>query len=142
MDSFATSRTVTSQAPLSMGFSRQEYWSALPCHPPGDIPNPGIEPRSPAFAGRFFTTEPSGKPYECQCMFDMKIDFHFIFSVQWKELIQPLFELNWESVVGMRSRSRISISLTSKYQLQKFSSHCLLQVGKPYLFIFLFFCHS
>ena len=36
------------QAPLSMGFSRQEYWSALPCPPPGDLPNPGTEPMSPA----------------------------------------------------------------------------------------------
>ena len=51
--------TVAHQAPLSMGFSRQEYWSGLPCPPPGDLPNPGIEPislMSPAMAGRFFTT--------------------------------------------------------------------------------------
>ena len=40
--------TVARQAPLSMGFSRQEYWSGLPCPPPGDLPNPGIKPRSPA----------------------------------------------------------------------------------------------
>ena len=38
--------TVACQAPLSMGFSRQEYWSGLPCPPPGDLPNPGTEPRS------------------------------------------------------------------------------------------------
>ena len=50
------------QAPLSMGFPRQEYWSGLPCPPPGDLPDPGIEPASPALAGRFFTTEPPGKP--------------------------------------------------------------------------------
>ena len=51
-------------APLSMGFSRQEYWSGLPCPPPGDLPDPGIKPTSPAspeLAGRFFTTEPPGK---------------------------------------------------------------------------------
>ena len=41
---------------------RQEYWSGLPCSSPGDLPNPGIEPRSPALAGRFFITELSGKP--------------------------------------------------------------------------------
>ena len=49
-----------------MGFSRQEHWSGLPCPLPGDLPNPGIEPMSPAspeLAGRFFTTEPPGKPY-------------------------------------------------------------------------------
>ena len=46
---------VACQAPLSMGFSRQEYWSGLPFPPPGDIPDPGIDPKSPALAGRFFT---------------------------------------------------------------------------------------
>ena len=47
--------TVACQAPLSMGFSRQEFCSGLPCPPPVDLPDPGIEPRSPALAGRFFT---------------------------------------------------------------------------------------
>ena len=56
---FVTRWTIAHQAPLSMGFSRQEYWSGLPCPPPGDLPNPGIELmplRSPAVAGGFFTT--------------------------------------------------------------------------------------
>ena len=56
---FETLWTVAHQNPLSMGFSRQEYWSGLPCPPPGDLPRPGIEPTSlmsPALAGRFFTT--------------------------------------------------------------------------------------
>ena len=44
---FATPWAVASQAPLSMGFSRQEYWSGLLCPPPGDLPNPGTEPTSP-----------------------------------------------------------------------------------------------
>ena len=55
---FATLWTVTLQAPLSMGFSKQEYWSGLPCPPPGDLLDPGTEPTSrrlPAMAGRFFT---------------------------------------------------------------------------------------
>ena len=62
---FASPRTVAHQAPLSMGFSRQEYWRGLSCPPSGDLPNPGIEPaslKSPALAGRFFTTETPGKP--------------------------------------------------------------------------------
>ena len=57
--------TIACQAPLSMKFSRQEYWSGLPFPIPGDIPNPGIEPASltsPALASRFFTTAPPGKP--------------------------------------------------------------------------------
>ena len=45
------------QAPLSLEFSRQEYWSELPFPSPGDLPNPGIEPRFPALAGGFLTTE-------------------------------------------------------------------------------------
>ena len=50
------------QAPLSMGFPRQEHCSELPFPPPGDLPNPGIELGSPASSGEFFTTELSGKP--------------------------------------------------------------------------------
>ena len=53
--------TVAYQAPLSMGFFRQEYWSGLPFLYPGDLPDPGIRPRSPALAGGFFTAEPPGK---------------------------------------------------------------------------------
>ena len=54
--------TVTLQAPLLMGFSRQEYWSGLPCPPPGHLPDPGIKPTTltpPTLAGRFFTTRAS-----------------------------------------------------------------------------------
>ena len=54
--------TVAHQAPLSMGFSKQEYWIGLTFPPPGDLPDPGIEPTSPPFAGGFFTTVPPGKP--------------------------------------------------------------------------------
>ena len=57
--------TVACQAPLSMEFSRQEYWSGLPYSPPRNLPNPGIEPESlmsPALARRFFTTSTAGKP--------------------------------------------------------------------------------
>ena len=60
VDNSVTPWTVACQAPLSMGFfSRQEYWSGLPCPPPGDLPDPRIEPlslMSPAWADGFFTT--------------------------------------------------------------------------------------
>ena len=59
---FVTPQTVARQAPLSTGFPRQEYWSALPFPSPGDLPNPGIEPEFPALAGKFFTIEPPRKP--------------------------------------------------------------------------------
>ena len=71
---FVTLWTVAHQTPLSTVFSRQECWSGLPCHPPGDLPNPGIKPTSlmyPALAGGFFTTcatweAPSVKGTEAQ----------------------------------------------------------------------------
>ena len=59
MSDSVTLWTVAHQAPLSMRFSRQECWSGLPCPPPGDLPNPGIEPMtlmSPALTDGFFTT--------------------------------------------------------------------------------------
>ena len=55
--------TVAHQAPLFIGFSRQEYWSGLPFPPPGDLADPVIEPSSAALAGRFFTTEPPSLPH-------------------------------------------------------------------------------
>ena len=58
--------TVAHQAPPSMGFSRQEYWSGLPFSSPGDLPDPGIEPRSPALQAEALTSEPPGKP---QCIY-------------------------------------------------------------------------
>ena len=56
---YVTLCTIAHQSPLSLGFSRQEYWTGLPCPPPGDLPNPGIKPTSlpsPALAGGLFTT--------------------------------------------------------------------------------------
>ena len=60
--------TVAHQAPLSMEFSREEYWSGLSFPPPGDFTDLGIEPTSPSLAGEFFTTAPPGKPYIIACM--------------------------------------------------------------------------
>ena len=60
----ATSWTVAYQAPLSMGFSRQEYWSGLPFPSPGDNPNPGIEPGSPKLQADALSSESPGKPLE------------------------------------------------------------------------------
>ena len=63
---FVTLWTVVYQAPLSMEFSRQEYWNGLPFPTPGDPPNPGIKtksPTSPSLASRFFNTASYGKPH-------------------------------------------------------------------------------
>ena len=58
----ATPQAVACQAPLSMGFSRQEYWSGLPFPSPGDLPDPGIKTRSPALQADSLPTELRGKP--------------------------------------------------------------------------------
>ena len=68
-DSFVTPYTIAPQAPLSVGFSRQEYWSGLPFPSPGDLPDPGIEPVS-CIAGGFFTAEPPGRPPEYSRLLD------------------------------------------------------------------------
>ena len=62
IDSFLTPWSIDHQAPLSMGFTRQEDWSGLLLPPPRDHPDPGIKPASPALADKFFTPEPPGKP--------------------------------------------------------------------------------
>ena len=54
--------TVAHQAPLSLEFSRQEYWSGLPCPSPGNLPDPGIKPRSPSLQAGSLPSEPAGKP--------------------------------------------------------------------------------
>ena len=61
---FATPWTVAYQAPPSVGFSRQEYWSGLPFPSPGDLPDPGIEPRSPALQADALQSEPPGKSHK------------------------------------------------------------------------------
>ena len=60
---FVTPWTVAYQAAPSMGFSRQEYWSGLPFPSPGDLPDPGMEPRSPALQADALLSELVGKPY-------------------------------------------------------------------------------
>ena len=70
---FTTPWTVAHKAPLSLGFSRQEYWSGLPFPSPGDLPNPGIKPRSPALQADALTSEPLGSPEEGEYSFRRKI---------------------------------------------------------------------
>ena len=69
---FATPQTLALQAPLSMGVSRQEVWNGLPFPPAGDLPNPGMETKSPVLAGGFFITEPPREPH-----FDITVDLNY-----------------------------------------------------------------
>jgi len=64
----ATPWTVASLAPLSTEFSRQEYWSGLPFPPPGDLPDPGIEPRSSALQADSLQSEPPGEAHHACCL--------------------------------------------------------------------------
>ena len=78
---FTTLWAVAYQSPLCMEFSRQEYWSGFPISPPGDLPNQGIEPTSPALASRSFTTAPPGKPtvLTVNCWFILSVLFRIYF---------------------------------------------------------------
>ena len=90
---FATPGTVAHQAPLSMEYSRQEYWSGLPFPTPGDLPDPGIEPRSPALQADALPSEPQGSPAKIdntciietkgqqRCLSLLLEDFFKVFSV-------------------------------------------------------------
>ena len=85
------------------GFSRWEYWSGLPCPPPGDLPHLGIKPVSPALTGVFFTTEPSGKPF---CVYS-KVQIHsfaygyLITSVSiFEKIILPVMEITYWHLCG------------------------------------------
>ena len=112
---FATLWAVVCQASLSMGFSRQGYWSGLPCLPPGDLPNPGIEPASltsPALASGFFTTNIT---WEAQRVTYMHINETFLYSVK----IQSLSSLFSCSVVSdsLRSHGLQNVRLPVHHQL-------------------------
>ena len=88
-DSLPPFGLVAHQAPLSMGFSRQEYWRGFPCPPPGDLPDPRIEPASlmsPALAGGFFTTSATW-----QDKHPIVVSFYFSLSA-WKcDLVTVVF---------------------------------------------------
>ena len=93
-NSFVTPWTVAHQASLSIGFPREEYWIGLPISSPGDLPDPGIEPRSPALAGRVFTTESLGKP-----------ELLLFFNFNWRLITLQYcscFDIHWhESAMGV-----------------------------------------
>ena len=76
--------TVADQALPSMGFSRQEYWSGLPFPSPGDLPNPGIEPRSPALQADSLPSEPQGKSEAREGLLKMEVlSYKFEWPDQW-----------------------------------------------------------
>ena len=100
---FATSWTVAHQAPLSMGFSRQEYWSGLPFPFPGNLPNPGkIEPRSPKLQAGTLTSEPPGKPILPSNQLQLASGQNHTWRRQWHPtpVLLPGKSHEWRSLVG------------------------------------------
>ena len=111
-DSFVTPWTAACQALLSVGFSRQEYWSGLPCPPPGDLPNPGIEPASPALSGRFFIPEVWGKPdFRCPC-----VNFTFLIICFFSGLKNIFLSEDPTSTVFLKEQWFVSLEGDTVYQ--------------------------
>ena len=101
MSNSVTLWTVAHQAPLPMGFSRQEYWIGLPCPPSGDLPNPGIKlasPKSPALAGRFFTTSATSST---------EINRLHMLSLLKKYRILRTYVMPYDSVVNLKVSSKM-----------------------------------
>ena len=82
---------VACQAPLSIEFSKPEHWNGLPCPPPGDLPNPGIEPRSPTLQADSLPSEPPGKHLPaCQCRSCKRPGFNpWVGKIPWRRTRQP-----------------------------------------------------
>ena len=100
---FATPWTVACQAPLSVGFSRQEYWSRLPCPPPGDLSNAEIKPGSPALQADCLLSKPLGKPL-------LFPSLSFI-------LLSLSFNLSWNNIAA-----------SEKMPDHYLSQHCLISI--------------
>ena len=99
---FATLWTVACQAPLSMGFSRQEYWSGLPFHSPGHLSNPGIKPvsvMSPALAGRFFTTRATWEVH-LRHKGDKKLELKWFWKMNRYFLWEQIFGISYAALCG------------------------------------------
>ena len=88
---FATPWTITYQTPLFMGFSKQEYWNGFPFPSPGDFPDPGLKPRSPALQADALPSEPPGKPKNVQTTVQLH-SFHIL-----ARLCSKSFKLHFSS---------------------------------------------
>ena len=107
---FVTSSTVVHQAPPSMEFPRQEYWSGLPFPTPGDLPDPGIKPTSPALAGRFFNTVTT----RCVTASCLKKNVH---NLIWKYIIPKKHQNNYNNNINDHPSQ---ITLTNEITIKKF----------------------
>ena len=119
---FGTPWTAARQAPLSMGFSRQEYWSELLCLSSGDLPDPGIEPTSPALADGFFTTSASWEaPFPCGRSFI--ISYAGLPSVPSFSITGECVRRNWACVAQL-----LSWKLTSPQKSHALGCFCVPKI--------------
>ena len=118
---FATQWTVAHQAPLSMGFFRQEYWSGLPCPPPEDLSNSGIKPRSPAFQADSLPSESLGKSKNTgvgsqsllQGIFPTQgSHLHLLYLLHWQVGSSPLMPPGQLTRMGLQVRNRRAKGIT------------------------------
>ena len=106
--------TVACQAPLSMGFSRQEYWSGLPFPSPGYFPSPGIKPMSPALASGFFTADPPGQA-KCKIqIWHLLFKNYREFQGSNKQSIQPNVSPFWAEDIVWLLRSFVHEAILAK----------------------------
>jgi len=119
--------TVAYQASPSVGFSRQEFWSGLPFPSPGDLPNPGIEPRCPAMQADALPSEPQGKTLHYSRSGSKKIVLQFM-----SKSVLPMFSSKIFIVSGLIFRSLIHFELIFMYGVREQSNFILLHVAVQY----------
>ena len=118
---FATPRTVACQAPLSMGFSKQEYWSRLPCPSPEDLPNPGIKLRSPALQVGSYCWNHQVNLWWCFC--------NWVKRKSDKRARLPCFSL----LLGTQSKMHMNMGLSLPSVVRSRCSHCWGPSFDPWL---------
>ena len=143
-DSLSTPWTRAHQAPLSMGFPRQEYWSRLPFLSPGDLPNQGIKPVSPALPSRFLTSEPPGNTHWCYSQIKWKVvikkrkekslrEYVLIMTLSLQNLLLLYgILLVRMSIYFPRVNSRVSYSVKSSLNLASSNSIFLILITSTY----------
>ena len=119
---FATPWTVAHQAPPSMRFSRQEYWSGLPFPSPGDLPDPGIEPRSPAFQADALITEPLKTPTETmhKRLHYFKILVSTLSSIQYIQFeikLHLIIDVSVPQMFSLTQRHLLKVKVLSRVQV-------------------------
>ena len=133
---FANPWTVAHQAPPSMEFTRQEYWSGLPSHSPGDLPDPGIEPRSLALQADVLPFEPPGTPSKSGPLIHLTLlsqlhpeDTTLAVAPEYCRLLLPMFSSKSFIVSGLTFRLLIHFEFIFVYGARKYSNFILLHIA-------------